>query len=264
MEKELRRRFGVSRKEAMRLVYTEGTFIMNEASMQVFDGAYEQYRYSAIGDSHTCDVCAGLNGEVFDIKSRQPGANFPPMHPGCRCAFEVVIDNRDGLSSKDGLGEQPHKPLETVEHIDITDKAVLKSKIKEYGRLIKDEPIENAIVILKNGEVKRCYGGLNGVWPNSDLGDTLRGSIMLHNHPLGSDNEYSFSNADINLFVDYELEMLQGIDEKFIYQISRTDDTVDEVIPLAKFTEYDSRSETVRGRIKKMGYGYRRWLRNDK
>ena len=171
----------------------------------------------------------------------------------------VNVDGRNGLSSKKIIGESAHKAPKIIDDIDISNINVLKLKIKEYGKIIKDEPIENAIVILKNGTVKRCYGSLNGVWPNADLGDELKGGIVIHNHPIGSDNEYSFSNMDINLFVDYELEMLQGIDERYIYQMSRSDLTVDEAIPLIKFTEYDSRSETVRGRMIRMGYGYRRW-----
>lgn len=89
--KELQRRFGVGKSEAYRLIYTEGTHVMNEASMTAFEGAYNEYKYVAIMDDRTSDVCAALNGEVFQIKDRMPGVNFPPMHPRCRSSYTIVI-----------------------------------------------------------------------------------------------------------------------------------------------------------------------------
>ena len=52
-----------------------------------------------------------------------------------------------------------------------------------------------------------------------ELGEKLIGAIVTHNHPKGSDNEYSFSDADLRLFLEYKLGRLRGIDEKFIYEL---------------------------------------------
>ncbi len=81
----------VSRRNAERLVKTEGTYVMNEASITTFEKEFEQYRYSAIFDERTSEVCKALDGQVFDMKKRQAGSNFPPMHPWCRSGYEVVI-----------------------------------------------------------------------------------------------------------------------------------------------------------------------------
>lgn len=92
LTKQLVDRFGVNRSDAKRLIYTEGTHVINESTIRAFEGKYEQYAYAAIGDSRTCSICSALNGQVFDIKDRQPGVNFPPMHANCRCAYTIVTN----------------------------------------------------------------------------------------------------------------------------------------------------------------------------
>lgn len=89
------RKFGVNRSNARRLIYTEGTFVMNEASMTAFEGDYERYKYSALMDSKTSSMCRNLNGKVFKIKDREAGVNFPPMHPNCRSSYTIVIGDEE-------------------------------------------------------------------------------------------------------------------------------------------------------------------------
>lgn len=82
--KRLQKRFGdVSRKDAYRLIYTEGTYVMAEATIQPFTEDFEKYRLSTVGDGKACSICRGVAREVFDISDRQPGVNFPPLHPWC-------------------------------------------------------------------------------------------------------------------------------------------------------------------------------------
>ena len=94
--RNLRQRFGrVNRKDAYRLVYTEGTYVMAEATMQPFKDIFEKYRLSPVLDGKTCPICQGLREQVFLISERQPGVNFPPIHPWCRCSWEIVVDDWD-------------------------------------------------------------------------------------------------------------------------------------------------------------------------
>lgn len=94
--KKLRKRFGdVSRNDAYRLIYTEGTYVMAEATMQPFTEDFQKYRLSTVGDADVCDICRGVASEVFDIADRQPGVNFPPLHPWCRCTFIIEVDDWD-------------------------------------------------------------------------------------------------------------------------------------------------------------------------
>ena len=94
--RQLRKRFSnVNRRDAYRLIFTEGTYVMAESSMQPFTEDFERYRLSPVMDGRTCPICRGLARQVFEIKDRQPGVNFPPIHPWCRCSWEIVVDDWD-------------------------------------------------------------------------------------------------------------------------------------------------------------------------
>ena len=94
--RNLKKRFDrVNRNDAYRLVFTEGTYVMAESTMQPFKEDFEQYRLSPVLDGRTCPICRGLRGQIFLISERQPGINFPPIHPWCRCTWEIVVDDWD-------------------------------------------------------------------------------------------------------------------------------------------------------------------------
>ena len=94
--RNLRQRFGkVSRKDAYRLIYTEGTYVMAEATMQPFTEDFEEYRLSTAADGKVCDICRELAKKKFRIQDRQPGVNFPPLHPWCRCTFTIEVEDWD-------------------------------------------------------------------------------------------------------------------------------------------------------------------------
>ena len=100
LTKTLTERFvGVSARDAKRLVYTEGTFLFNEAQAQVHESDFEGYRLSCVHDSKTCPVCKELEAaqekKPVKFSERKPGVNFPPLHPWCRCSYEVAVDDWD-------------------------------------------------------------------------------------------------------------------------------------------------------------------------
>ena len=96
LTKQLQDRFKrVNKRDAYRLIYTEGTYVMAESSMQPFTQDFQKYRIVTAEDDRVCPVCSGISSEVFEIEDRQPGTNFPPFHPYCRCTFTVVVDDWD-------------------------------------------------------------------------------------------------------------------------------------------------------------------------
>lgn len=100
LARNLRQKFtNVSRKQAERLVYTEDTYLSCEAAITPFanDPSFTQYRFACTHDGNACDICKALDGEAFPIKERTPGSNFPPMHPWCRCFFEIVEPDLETL-----------------------------------------------------------------------------------------------------------------------------------------------------------------------
>jgi len=93
--KEVRERFGVSYRDARRLVWTEASFILNQAHLHAYKNAgVEEYELVAIIDSKTSDICRRMHGKVFRFDELEVGVNFPPFHPNCRTTFIGVFEPR--------------------------------------------------------------------------------------------------------------------------------------------------------------------------
>lgn len=173
-----------------------------------------------------------------------------------------VYKDYEKMEKEAGVKTHMHDSPKEIGKVDFLDKNMVVSKLKDYEFEIKDSNVENAIVISKNGIITQCYGDLNGVYPDEDLKDTLVSAYVTHNHPVGSNNEYSFSAADVELFENYKLEMLRGIDEKYIYELTREGNSVDEHMSLEELMLSDgdaARHEEMIEIAKQRGYGYRRW-----
>lgn len=73
-------------------------------------------------------------------------------------------------------------------------------------------------MVTKTGEVFKVNGDSKFVHPEI-LGD-LKGAYVTHNH-TANETEYSFSKEDRNLFLSEKIKLLRGIDDKYIYELSR-------------------------------------------
>lgn len=98
--REISDRFdGVSKRNIRRLVYTEGTYVFNESHARVHAQWYSHYSLSTVTDGRACDQCRDVEratvAEPALFEERMPGANFPPLHPGCRCSYVTLVE-RDG------------------------------------------------------------------------------------------------------------------------------------------------------------------------
>lgn len=94
LTKQLRQRFShVNKRGAYRLVYTEGTYVMAESSIQPFLEDFEEYRPSPVLDRCTCSICREMAKHKFKMSERKAGVNFPPFHPWCRCSWEFAVDD---------------------------------------------------------------------------------------------------------------------------------------------------------------------------
>ena len=224
------------------------------------------------GSERVCPRCGALNGkeigfdESFDIKGKElfPGMHeTPPAHPRCRCVvqYKEIAAPARGLRSGEGQRKAPDHPMpQELGRIDFKNKDVVQSTVEYFEPQIAKQAVENAIVITKEGRVILCVGHLNGVYPDEDLGEELRGAVVTHNHPVGSDNEWSFSKADIDLFTLYELSVLRGIDEKYVYELNRDANVVENMPTLAEVLQDGelARHAKVVEKARELGYGYRR------
>ena len=110
---DISKRYGVSIKNAERLVRTETTYIANQSELESYkESGIEKYRFTATLDSRTSAVCQQLDGQEFPVSEAQAGVNLPPMHAHCRSTTISVISekclenlerrakNPDGTTSK--------------------------------------------------------------------------------------------------------------------------------------------------------------------
>ena len=170
-----------------------------------------------------------------------------------------------GLSAKiSGKGIPEHDEPVLLKKIDINDNEAIARELKNFEDYAINEDIETACVITKDGDVYKCFGINDAVFPDFDLGERLKGAIVSHNHPI-EETEYSFSNLDLQLFMDYNLKVLRGCDKKYIYEFTRNPNDIDHM-PKISISEIDEEIYQHLKIIRKATenkIGYRRW-KNDK
>lgn len=83
--KAFQKRMDVSKFRASRIILTEHANICGQASFDSYkETDIEQYQFVATLDLRTSDTCRALDGEVVNVKDREVGINYPPLHPFCR------------------------------------------------------------------------------------------------------------------------------------------------------------------------------------
>lgn len=172
----------------------------------------------------------------------------------------LTIEKKDGtigLGAKTGgKGTIPlHDEPKLIRTIDPLDMKAVQREIEEFEKWAINSKIENACVITVDGQVYYCYGVKDYVYPNYDLGDKLYGAIVSHNH-VRSETEFSFSGDDFDLFNEYRLKKLRGIDYKYEYELSRE---YSDVPSLPEELTYElSQHFNIIRMADSYGFGYRR------
>ncbi len=83
---ELANKLNVAKYNAERLVRTEATHFATEGDMQSYrETGVQQYQYLAALDHTTCELCAEVDNQIFDLKDYSEGETAPPLHSNCRC-----------------------------------------------------------------------------------------------------------------------------------------------------------------------------------
>lgn len=244
--KVLRERFDVGASSAKALAYTEGSFVMNESSMEAFADQYEEYAVSCARDSKVCDRCAPLNGKQFRIKERVAGENFPPFHTRCRCSYTIVVESvkeNAGLETKDLRGiigrkngqigdTDGYTVLESIERISDTGETEIKKEFDNFCSQYAYANEEHAVVITRDGTLYRLKGLSGTVNVNLVGEDALEGATVFHNHPVwdGFDSGDSFSWKDVTQAIasGTKNEYLISGNERdlFSYQGSKTSEEI--------------------------------------
>lgn len=277
------------RERAYTIAHTEMAFAFNkgmdetirQAQAEGMMGVMEK-RWITAGVENVCSICQALDGtqvgmdEEFDFPGKVLFTGHkltPPAHPRCRCAVQYVEAEapklrEDGIltpvqpASSYGDGEEKnidHDPPKYLGTLDNVSEDVVLSTLRGYEKEIAGYDKESAVVITESGLVFQCFGDKESVHPDDDIGDALKGAYVTHNHPVGSSNEYSFSNDDVQLFMEFDLEILRGVDERFVYELTRSQTELEEHLPISNLNEYNTRHDEVISIAERLGIGYRRY-----
>ena len=105
--KALSKRLEADYKNCVRLIHTEHSYFMSEATAKAYEELeVEMYQYSSALDKRTCESCGALDGEIFKLVDRTVGVNASPLHPMCRCTeLPYVEDNISTRFARDEKGK---------------------------------------------------------------------------------------------------------------------------------------------------------------
>ena len=97
IEKEIRKKFYISKMCSTRLARNEIARVQNAANEQFFkDNNGEYLLYSATLDGHTCSKCKEYDGKTFKVHEDRPEL---PLHVNDRCSY-ILIPNKEYRPTK--------------------------------------------------------------------------------------------------------------------------------------------------------------------
>jgi SPP1 gp7 family putative phage head morphogenesis protein len=104
-----------SKYAANRLIRTESAYVAGQTTAVAYDECgIERYEYMATLDNRTSKKCSDNDGKIFDLKDKEVGVNWPPLHPHCRSQTCPTIDGltREGLTraARDANGKTVYVP----------------------------------------------------------------------------------------------------------------------------------------------------------
>lgn len=135
--RQLRERFDVSKYYADRLIRTESNHFHNEADAMAYEEmGVEKYVFLAVLDTRTSTICQDMDNEVIDLKDKQVGKNFPPMHVNCRSTTRAYM----GEEIEATLKRRARNPV-TGEN-EVIDNMSYKEWAKKHGL---NQPLTNNV-----------------------------------------------------------------------------------------------------------------------
>ncbi|MCI1958844.1 MAG: minor capsid protein [Clostridia bacterium] len=86
VSRQIAKELNMELSSTKRLVLTESAAFSSMASQDSYkELGVEKVEYLTTLDDKTCEMCAPMDGKVFDMKDFEMSVNAPPLHPNCRC-----------------------------------------------------------------------------------------------------------------------------------------------------------------------------------
>ena len=182
--RQIRERFNVGKYYADRLVRTETNHFHNQADAMAYEEMdVDKYVFLAVLDNRTSEICQKYDNKVIDLKDKQEGVNFPPLHPNCRSTTRAYM----GEEIEKTLKRRARNPItgenEVIDNIsyrewaekhDITNAQYRRKESTHRktvnGKQIIDKPTYNKItrefikndgIIIRGKDAERMLGKNN-------------------------------------------------------------------------------------------------------
>ena len=95
-----------AKNAAGRLVMTEQAYFHSVSQKEAFnDLDVEEFEIIATLDSHTSEICQGMDGQHFPMDEYSPGVTAPPFHVYCRSVTAPYFDDEWSIGERAARGE---------------------------------------------------------------------------------------------------------------------------------------------------------------
>ena len=152
----------ISDVRAKRMARTTVTAVSNEAHAEQFEKhGIKRYEFRAMFNERTCIECGRLDGKVFNMADKQPGVNFPPIHPNCRCTTAAALSKEAKERLRETAIKNGHKlPLRDQMTFEEWKKQQEDAKAKAQKT---DKPEKTEKPKSKKFEAKKTVNSIKGM-----------------------------------------------------------------------------------------------------
>lgn len=191
---EIARKMNTSKTNAGRLVMTEEAFFSSAAQKDCFDELdVEQFEIVATLDSHTSDICRGMDGKHFPMSEWKVGVTAPPFHVHCRSTTVPYFDDEfDAVGERAARDEKTGKTYFVPGNMTYKewDKAFVQGDKSDLQEINPDDTIKTE---EQNFDIEGNTTKLKGAMSDKDYAEYL---ARLNNHSNDNVKKLYSSYAD--------------------------------------------------------------------
>lgn len=191
---EIARKMNTSKTNAGRLVMTEEAFFSSAAQKDCFTELdVEQFEIVATLDSHTSDICRGMDGKHFKMSEWKVGETAPPFHVHCRSTTVPYFDDEfDTVSERAARDEETGKTYFVPGNMTYKewDKAFVQGDKSDLQEINPDDTIKTE---EQNFDIEGNTTKLKGAMSDKDYAEYL---ARLNNHSNDNVKKLYSSYAD--------------------------------------------------------------------
>ena len=205
-------RFEVGQNKARRLVRTESAFFHNQMELLSYEDAeITKYKFVAVLDRRTSEVCQEHDNKVYDTDKAVPGVNYPPLHPWCR-STTIAHDDDIDYSKLERRARNPKTGKTELVPADMSYKEWYSKYVDGDGAVKESKPevADKVFVADKPNEIDDFFKKQKSYqkWYN-ELTDDERSVIYSYT----TENYHNFNNIK-----RYGLDEALRIREKFWFE----------------------------------------------